>query len=379
MSTNRNAYGSLAALAGVGLPGVSTTVPITNSGTLLTGWESAGATTQPLSLGALAALYAPATPYLQSSALTIPAPSLVPVVQSPIIPWAFVRERFNQLIDRIGISAEEAADGMKKAKRVVGSLNRAYYGHSSETDNGYLVGSWAKQTRVRPFSDIDVLFVLPWSEYWRFETHISNKQSNLLQDVRKNLLVTYPRTEIWGDRHVVTVEVDGTLIEVVPAFALANGQYWVCDTKENGRYKVADPAAEERALESAVAPNENARQLTRLLKKWQLHNDVRIKSFQLERLAIEFMAQWHCRLHDRFWYDWMVRDFFAYMIDRANGWVQMPGTGEWIELGSDWLSDAKSAGFNAAVACIHEQNNYGSLAGDAWTEVFGNTAQVSMS
>jgi hypothetical protein len=63
---------------------------------------------------------------------------------------------------------------------------------------------------------------------------------------------TYPRTEIVGDRHVVIVEVDGVTIEVAPAILLQDGRYWVCDTKENGRYKLADPAAELAALNAAT-------------------------------------------------------------------------------------------------------------------------------
>ena len=299
-----------------------------------------------------------------------------PVISKPM--WVYVTRRFDQLIDNIGISADEANDGMRKAMRVVGSLNRAYYGHSSETINGFLLGSWAKQTRVRPFSDLDLLFLLPWSEYERFQSHVANKQSNLLQAVRQNLRVTYPRTETWADRHVVSVEVDGTLIEVVPAFLLQNGQIWLCDTKDGGRYKTADPAAEEHALQAAMTLNENARQLTRLLKKWQIQNDVALKSFQLERIAIEFMDCWAYRQHGSFWYDWMLRDCFLYLIGRANGVVQMPGTGEWIGLGSAWLSATLRAYSSASAACVHEQNNLELAAGRSWQEIFGTAAPVEV-
>ena len=92
---------------------------------------------------------------------------------------------------------------MKKAMRVVGSLNRAYWNVSSETEHAFLLGSWDKQTRGPAFFPILMCcFVLPWSEYSRFEAHVGNRQSNLLQDVKNNLGITYSRTEIWGDRHV---------------------------------------------------------------------------------------------------------------------------------------------------------------------------------
>ena len=308
------------------------------------------------------------------------AVAAAPLPQAPAnLQWIYVTRRFDYIIDAIGILQDEVDDGMKKVGRLIGSLNRCYWDYSSETDHALLLGSWAKQTRVRPFSDLDVMFVLPLSVYYRFEQHCGNKQSDLLQEVRKNLFLTYPRTEIWGDRHVVASEVDGVMIEVVPAFRLDNGQYWVCDTKDSGRYKVADPAAELRALEDADTKyNHNARQLTRLLKKWQIQDNVSIKAFQLERLAVDFLAGWHNNTRDRFWYDWMMRDFFLYMTGRANGFAQMPGTAEWISLGSAWLPAAQRAYKSALAACAFEQANLETQAGRAWQEIFGTAAPVSV-
>jgi hypothetical protein len=154
----------------------------------------------------------------------------------------------------------------------------------------------------------------------------------------------------------------------------------ICDTNDDGRYKWADPAAELQALEKAdAAYNKNARQLTRLLKKWQIQNDVPIKAFQLERLAVEFLEGWPNSTRDRFWYDWMMRDFFLFMIGRANGFVQMPGTGEWISLGSEWLSAAKVAYQDALTACAYEQANLEVKAGNSWKEIFGSAAPVTVS
>jgi hypothetical protein len=110
-----------------------------------------------------------------------------------------------------------------------------------------------------------------------------------------------------------------------------------------------------------------------------MENEVPLKAFQLERLAINFLAQWPYSWHDRFWYDWMMRDFFTYMVGRADGWICMPGTEEWIFLGSEWLSAANLARHNATVACIHESANDERLAGNAWQEIFGRVAPVSVS
>jgi len=46
--------------------------------------------------------------------------------------------------------------------------------------------------------------------------------------------------------------------------------------------------------------------------------NVPLKSFQLERLAVEFLTTCSYSLADIFYYYWMVRHFFAYLIGRAN-------------------------------------------------------------
>ncbi|KRR12394.1 hypothetical protein [Bradyrhizobium valentinum] len=55
-----------------------------------------------------------------------------------------------------------------------------------------------------------------------------------------------------------------------------------------------------------------------MMKQWQRENNVSLKSFQLERLSVEFLSNWESNQRDHFWYDWMVRDFLGYLIGRAN-------------------------------------------------------------
>ncbi len=378
MANSEDYSGWLRALGGVSSPPTQrTTVPtfaLPSSGNLLS------------SLSALGTIPAGPLTSLLTQPVTRPLARLtVPTYQAPAAPvtppqWIYVVRRFDRLIEAIGISETEIADGMKKLGRVVGSLNRCYYGQSSETTNMLVLGSWAKQTRVRPFSDIDVLFVMPFDVYQRFEGRTGNKQSQMLQEVRANLKTTYPRTDIRGDGQVVVVNVDGVMMEVVPSILLTDGRYWICDANNEGRYKLADPAAELKALETAdTVCNSNARQLTRLLKKWQIENNVPIKAFQLERLVTEFLVQWDNRQRDRFWWDWMMRDFFAFMIGRANGFITMPGTGELIALGGNWLPRARAAHASALKACVYEQGNLEQLAGNAWQEIFGSAVPVTVS
>ena len=70
---------------------------------------------------------------------------------------------------------------------------RMHYGTNSETDHAFYIGSWAKNTRVRPPRDVDLYSLLPSHIYHRFEQYTpgANKQSALLQEVKSKLAATY--------------------------------------------------------------------------------------------------------------------------------------------------------------------------------------------
>jgi hypothetical protein len=232
--------------------------------------------------------------------------------------WIAVRQRFEQFHGDLILTPRQFVDGMTKRSGVVGCLNRYYYG-STGTDNSFFIGSWAKDTATRPPRDVDLYFLLPPAVYRRFQGYLWNRQSALLQEVKGILADTYPDTDMSGDGQVVLVRFDTYSVEVVPAFRLINGRYWICNTHGGGSYKQTDPSAEIRYIEAVdQANNRNVRPLIRMLKAWQAWCSVPIKSFQLELLAAGFLSQSPWRLNSFFWFDWIARDFFAYICRRAN-------------------------------------------------------------
>lgn len=286
--------------------------------------------------------------------------------------WIAVRQRFEQFHRNLALTELQHQDGVTKRAGVVACLNRSYYGTSSPTDNSFLIGSWGKSTAIRPPRDVDVYFVLPPSVYNRLQSYQWNRQSALLQEVKAALTATYPDTDMSGDGQVVVVRFGSYAVEVVPAFLLQSGQYWICDTHDGGSYKQTDPWAEIRHIEAAdQVNNHNLRPLIRMLKAWQANCSVPIKSFQLELLAADFIAQSPWRFKDFFWFDWLIRDLFAYMYYRANFSVAVPGTSEVIPLGNAWQSRVETAYGRAAKACDYERDNYVLAAGDEWQKIFG--------
>ena len=287
--------------------------------------------------------------------------------------WVYVRRRFRQFLENMRLTDDQITDGRTKALGVQACLDNVYYGGPQNGASTLLVGSWAKGTAVRPPRDVDFYFILPDTVYQRFALYAGNRQSALLQEVKRALQAKYPTTtDIRGDGPVVYVGFQTFRVEVVPAFELNSGQFFICDTKSGGRYKVADPRAEITHVQAADARNaKNVTSLIHMLKAWQAWCEVPLKSFYLELLAIEYVDQSEWRLNDALWHDWLTRDFFAWLINKAHQLIFVPGTNEPVYLGDAWKTRAETAHARAIKACNFERDNRMLDAGDEWQKIFG--------
>lgn len=181
-----------------------------------------------------------------------------------------VTKRFTTFLNNIRLTDAQVDAGKSRRESVVKAMNGHYWNSSSSTTNSRFVGSWGKFTRLRPPRDVDVLFVLPKSTYDRFEGLTGNKQSQLLQEIKGVLVKSFPNTAIKGDGPVVKVPFTSYDVELVPAFELTGGGYWVCMTDGGGYYKKADYDAENTVIkDSHEKSNEKTRELIRMMKRWQ--------------------------------------------------------------------------------------------------------------
>lgn len=287
-----------------------------------------------------------------------------------------VAKRFNAFLANIRVTEEQENNGRHCRGQVVAVLNRHYWGVSHQTNNSRLVGSWGKSTKVRPPRDVDVLFTLPYEVYERFSNRVGNVQSQLLQEVRQVLGRNFGSTAIQGDGPVVKVQFAKYNIELIPAFRLNNGRYFVAMTDGNGHYEEAGYDEEAELIRSSNEQTSgNTRHLIRMAKRWQAHCSVPIKSFWIELLAVDFLRTWAHVGQSTLYYDYMVRDFFEFMCGRRNTYVYAPGTGEAMFLGERWFSRAQTAFNRARIACDNE-DNYPVTAGQEWQKIFGTDIPI---
>ena len=285
--------------------------------------------------------------------------------------WAGVTDRFSGFRENVALTQNQLEDGLTKTKGIASVLNNAYWGQSSDTHNWLWVGSWGKATQARPPRDIDLFFVLPEAVYHRFQNVQGNKQSQLLQEVRGILLNSYNQTTIRGDGQVVAVGFNTIMVEVLPCFNTGDGRFLICDTNRGGTYTMANPYAEIAAIENGdLATSHSLRTVIKMLKIWKHESNADLKSYLLETLATNFLTQCSWRHDGLFYYDWVMRDFFQYLIGRTNTWLTVPD-GQQVWLGDLWKSRAESAYASSLRACDHERENRIADAGDEWQKVFG--------
>jgi hypothetical protein len=293
--------------------------------------------------------------------------------------WNHVIRHFEGFLGELELRPDEREDAEGKAERAAKSLFKLYYPGQEFASTTYQInGSYAKGTATRPPTDIDILFVLPGSEYTRIEALQGNKQSQLLQEVRRRLLETNPDTAIKADGQAVVMPFGTYSVDVVPSFRYTsgefNGQYCIADTTDGGRWRRTNPVAEFNWLQEVdVAALGKAREVVKMLKAWKRHCNVDLKSVCIEIAATKFVSEWAYRtITTKYFHDWMIRDFFAYILQYAQaGRTKPAGNEEWITMGDQWQTKARTAHDRIIKACAFERADDAYAASVEWQKVFG--------
>lgn len=282
-----------------------------------------------------------------------------------------IGQQFTTFLSNIQLTEPQIQDAKTKYDGVCEKLHNKYYSTTYNGSTKLLVGSYGKKTAITPPTDIDVIFVLPYSEFKKYDSRSGNGQSHLLQDIKNILLEKYPNTNIRGDGQVVMVNFVSYYIEVVPSFLL-NGSYYIPDTNNGGRWKLTAPKSE---MENIQTSNEwtggNTVRLIKMIKAWKSNCGVEIKSLIIELTVVDFLKFYQYYNKGSTYYDWMVRDYFKYLLSKVSSSSYIPGTYESIAYGNSWEPKAKAALSNAEEACNLESKNLPYTAANEWKKIFG--------
>jgi hypothetical protein len=292
-----------------------------------------------------------------------------------IVAWDFVIPHFNELMLSLELTTAQRSDAETKCDGIARKVWTTFWSDNAVFDPTYyaIVGGYGKRTAIRPPTDVDVAVQLPPAVLTQVESVQGNKQSYLLRLVKDAILARHPGTNITQDGQVVVVSFGTYLVEVLPFFFDRTWGTWrFPDTNAGGRWRICKPLEEVANLDTAdQASVGKARHLARLMKAWKRECSVPVESFVLELIACAFVAGWQYRYKTFFYYDWMIRDFFEYLITATNRVVNVPGSAEYVTTGDAWKSRAESAFSRALKACAAEHVNNEAEARIEWRKIFG--------
>lgn len=255
-------------------------------------------------------------------------------------------------------------------------LNTDFWTTTSDSAHSLYVGSYGRNTAISGFSDMDVIFQLPYSEYVKYNEYSGNGQSALLQAVKRSIEKTYSTTNIRADGQVIQVPFnDGLTFEVVPAFVNKDESFTFPNANDGGSWKITNPRPEIAAIrERNLATNGNLIPLCRMMRDWKNKWSVPIGGLLIDTLAYQFIENWEHRDKSYVYYDFMCRDFFQWMANQSENqeWWRAPGSGQYVWGKGLFQYKAKRC-YNLAVEAIeHEMANPKRewSAKQKWREIF---------
>jgi len=258
-------------------------------------------------------------------------------------------------------------------------LNTDFWTTTSDTAHSLYVGSFGRTTAINGFSDLDMIFRLPYSYYENYDRYMSNGQSAMLQDVKKSLQKTYPSTDIGGDGQVVVISfTDGITFEIVPAFVNKDGSYTYPDSNSGGRWRLTNPQPEIEAIRARnVSCNNNLVPLCRMTRSWKRQWGVPIGGLLIDTLAYQFIENYVHRDKSYLYYDYMSRDFFKWMADQNSQqeYWKAPGSGQHVK-GKGLFQYKATRCYNISVEAIEHETATPKREWSAkqkWREIYGTS------
>ena len=277
-----------------------------------------------------------------------------------------VSSTFQEFLQNLAIdNREEISNRYGEITKV---LNIKYRNTESKISNSLQVGSYGRFTAIKSISDLDMVYILPWTEYERFK---NDRQSALLQEVKKTIQSRYPKTDMRGDRQVVVISFTNYQIEVLPAFEYEDGSFLYPDTNDGGSWQTTKPRLEIKAISDLhQAKNQNLRTLCKMIRSWKNYHGVAMGGLLIDSVAYNFLNSTTYYDDKSFtYYDWLIRDFLKYLSELQNtNHVFAPGSNQKVYIKKKFQTRAKKA-HKLVLEAIEAQENKN--ANQKWKKIFG--------
>ncbi len=276
------------------------------------------------------------------------------------------------------IQVQDVGTISSRYRTITHRLNSDFWDSESYTLHSLYVGSYGRGTAIQGFSDLDMIFRLPYQLYEQYNNHTWNGQSALLQEVRKSIKKTYYSTKIGADGQVIQVDFSNKItFEIVPAFINKRGRFTYPDANKGGKWRITDPKPEIEAIRTRNKDcNGNLIPLCRMMRAWKSNWGVPMGGLLIDTLAYQFIKSWKHRGESYYYYDFMCRDFFNFMAnqDREQEFWKAPGSRQRVFRKGPFQRKAKRCYNIAREAISFETSNPKKewSAKKKWREIFGS-------
>jgi len=269
-----------------------------------------------------------------------------------------IQKQFEKFYENIQLTSSQREDAITKYIGVCKKLHDNYYPDVEYNGNTkLLIGSYGKQTHIRPPRDIDVIFMMPPEKFEQYDDNQSNGQSQLLQDIKQILEEKYPNTPIKAFGKVVILEFTDTkhYVEILPSWEREDKSFTIPNSENGGYWENWDPRSEIQKIKDSDSRTGRTKLLIRMVKKWSENCTVKLKSYQIENKILDFYA------NDDFSdkeYSVLVRDFLNYFYQTASD--------------ENLRSHLDTALNRAKNACEFEEKDNLEKAVEEWRKIFGD-------
>ncbi|WP_405098048.1 SMODS domain-containing nucleotidyltransferase [Oceanobacillus sp. FSL H7-0719] len=204
-----------------------------------------------------------------------------------------LKEKFEEFVD--GLQVESIEEETKRVKEITKRLNKSFRNlENEEIENSHVVGSLGRDTAIKTFSDVDMLYVLPKELKKQYEEVEGNGQSKLLQKVKKEIKKRYPKTIIRGDGQVVVVSFESInkTVEVCPCFERSDGAFDYPDSNNGGSWKKTDPIPEiDKSIAMIEETDLNYKYACNLVRAWKNNKGFKFGGLLIDTLVYNFFNE----------------------------------------------------------------------------------------
>lgn len=253
-------------------------------------------------------------------------------------------------------------------EEITACLNKKFRSTESKTANSLQVGSYGRWTAIKGISDLDMLYIMPKSEWI---TYKAGKQSQLLTDTKDAIKARYPKTKVYVDRLVVRVLYQSFHIEVQPVFEQDDGSFKFPDTYNGGSWKITKPREEISAMKEFLEQkNKNLRRLCKMTRSWKNKCGLAIGGLLVDTLVYNFLKSSNDYDNKSFlYYDQMCTGFFKYLTDLPiQDHYKALGSGQNVNVKTKFQTKAKKA-YKQCLKAIESEGD--ETCYKKWKKIFG--------